>query len=1024
MSTVGAARTGARQPPTAGRRKVHPIVELDYPVRIMAHLAIFIVVGSVYIGRPTPTWVWALTGFYLLAWSHIGYQIARRSADSKGAELRNLLIDSLMTGLVTALSGFSVWAGVTMFASVNATNLSVGGARHAINGVGWSVVGMGLGGMATGFRFEPDSTMLTTALSGIGVVLFTAVFGWRSYVEARRAQRAKREALERRTELEEQKRVLEATYDLAETERVEAERARELAESANRAKSAFLANMSHELRTPLNAIIGYSEMVQEDLGEQADAALLDDLKKIQGAGKHLLGLINDVLDLAKIEAGKIDLVVDRYSPGLVIEEVCATALPLIRKQGNRLETEVPKDLGTITGDSVRLRQVLLNLLSNAGKFTHDGTVTVRATRTAGEDGAELLRIEVADTGIGMTDEQRAMLFRPFTQADSTTTRKYGGTGLGLAISKRLCELMGGGIEVESELGRGTRFIVTSPVSAKRPSASGEGPARAAAPAVAPASAAPGAAPAGAAGAQAARGQPGDGQAADGWRFTEEGYRILAESASAPLVFRLPAHGAHPEVNLATARILGYDSPDDMREHVTDLSRQLFADPAQLADLRSRLMRDGAVSHFECQARRKDGELIWLSLDACAVRDPHGRVSHFEGFAKDVTRMKHSEIELLRARRSAEQNASAVRGLIDNAPVFLLIVRIADGVILECNPRCEELFRCTVASLVGKSVHHLYYAEAVDRERFLGTLSREGRVRRLEIEFQRADGTRFPGWISAEYLGYAGEKTVIACIEDLSPLVGGAAAAEQTIDARLAFLSKTGYELRTPLNAIIGYSELLNEELDQASRGQRRHDLSAIRAAGLQMRDTLDTMIALARFHDLRDERAALERLDLGRILRDLGALAKPVVERNGNVLDVRAEIGEGAWLGDAPRLKQVLVNLLLNAGRRSRNGRVSLSAKVDGEWLAFEVVDSGPGLPDEQLAMMALPLDVAQELASLDPATPSLGLRVSRRLCAMMGGELKAENVPGNGARFSVRIPARMSAGGQVPRAAAGEPRS
>jgi len=784
--------------------------------------------------------------------------------------------------------------------------------------------------------------------------------------------------------------------------------------------------MSHELRTPLNAIIGYSEMLQEDLGGEADAALLDDLKKIQGAGKHLLGLINDVLDLAKIEAGKIDLVVDRFSPGLVIDEVCATALPLVRKQGNRLEKRVPEGLGTITGDSIRLRQVLLNLLSNAGKFTHDGKVRVSAARVTDDDGAECLRIEVADSGIGMSDEQRARLFRPFTQADSTTTRKYGGTGLGLAISKRLCELMGGRIEARSELGRGTIFTVTLPVSAVRPEAgAGERPARASGPAAAGVAGAAGLARAtGAPASTASPPVPAPAPAADGWRFTEEGYRILSESASAPLVFRLPAHGSHPEVNLATARILGYDSPDDMRERVTDLSRQLFADPTLLADLRSQLIRDGSVADFECQARRKDGELIWLSLDACAVRDPQGRVTHFEGFAKDVTRTKQSEIELLRARRAAEQGTAAVRGLIDSAPVFLLIVRISDGVILECNPRCEELFRCTVASLVGKSVHHLYYAEAADRERFLGTLTRDGRVRRLEIEFQRADGARFPGWISADYLGYAGERTVIACIEDLSPLVGGPAAAEQAIDARLAFLSKTGYELRTPLNAIIGYSELLTEELDQASGDQRRSDLSAIRAAGLQMRDMLDTMIALARFHDMRDERGELDRLDLGRILRELGALARPVVERNGGVLEVSGEIGEGAWLGDAPRLKQVLVNLLLNAGRRSRNGRVALSTKVDDGWLVFQVSDSGPGLADEQLAILGRPLDVAQELASLDPAAPSLGLRVSRQLCAMMGGELKAENAPGDGARFTVRIPARPTGGGPMRPPAVGGQRS
>ena len=1009
MSIVEAARPVAGRSPEAGRRKIHPIVALDYPIRVIAHGVILIIIVSVYLGRPTPSWAWALTLVYLLVWAHVAYRIARRSSDSKRAELRNLLTDSAMTGLFTALSGFNVWAGVTMFASINAANLSVGGARHALNGVGWSLVGLALGGLATGFRLEPDASALTTFVSAAGVVLFTATFGYRSHVEARSAQHAKRDAEDRREQLEDQKQVLEATYDLAETERIEAERAREQAEAANRAKSVFLANMSHELRTPLNAIIGYSEILQEELDEEGDAELVDDLKKIQGAGRHLLGLINDVLDLAKIEAGRVDLVVDRCSPALVIEEVCATALPLIRKQGNRLEKSVPEALGSVTGDSVRLRQVLLNLLSNAGKFTHDGTVSVRAARVAGDDGRERLQIEVADTGIGMSEAQRAQLFRPFTQADSTTTRKYGGTGLGLAISKRLCELMGGDIEVRSEVGVGTSFIVMLPVAVEASGAPDDRPTGAGA-GGAPDAGAPSAAPAAANEATGPAKVPGaTKRASDGWRFAEDSSRILAESPSAPLVFRLPAHGAHPEVNLATARILGYDSPDDMRGQVTDLSRQLFAEPSRLAELRSRLIKEGAVADFECQARRKDGALIWLSLDACAVRDDQGRVGHFEGFARDITRIKAAELELHRARRAAEEGVAAVRALIDHAPVFLLIVRSADGVILECNPRCEELFRCTVSSLVGKSVHHLYYAEAADRERFTGTLARDGRVRRLDIEFQRADGTRFAGWISAEYLGYAGEKTVIACIEDVSALVRGAGA-DPTVSARLQFLSRTGHELRTPLNAIIGYAELLAEELDQATRAQRTADLSSIRAAGLQMRDTLDTLIALARLHEAGDERTTLELLDLERIVAELAALARPVLEHNGNTLEIDTRIGDGAWLGDAPRLKQVLVNLLFNAGRRTKAGRVSLSAEVGNGCLQFVVSDSGPGLGDEQLRLLGQPLDVARELTTLDPAAPSLGLRVSRRLCAMMGGELQACNLAGAGARFTVRIPAQAPA--------------
>jgi signal transduction histidine kinase/DNA-binding response OmpR family regulator len=241
----------------------------------------------------------------------------------------------------------------------------------------------------------------------------------------------------------------------------EAERAREAADAASQAKSAFLANMSHELRTPMNAIIGYSEMLLEEVEDVGQKEFAPDLQKIRAAGKHLLALINDVLDLSKIEAGKMTLFVEPFDVATVIGEVASTVQPLVEKHGNVLEVACAADTGTMRADLTKVRQTLFNLLSNASKFTERGTIRLAVAREAATDG-DRLTFRVTDSGIGMTPEQLAKLFQPFTQADASTTRAYGGTGLGLAISRRFCRMMGGDISVTSSPGRGSTFTVTLP----------------------------------------------------------------------------------------------------------------------------------------------------------------------------------------------------------------------------------------------------------------------------------------------------------------------------------------------------------------------------------------------------------------------------------------------------------------------------------------------------------------------------------------------------------------------------------
>jgi signal transduction histidine kinase/DNA-binding response OmpR family regulator len=328
--------------------------------------------------------------------------------------------------------------------------------------------------------WQANPAVMVPAGIGVGGLALWAILARMLYARKRREAGRLRQQL-----LEEEHRAKEAleakAAALAESNRQldiareAAEGARATAVEASQAKSAFLANMSHELRTPLNAIIGYSEMLQEEAEDLKQPGFVPDLEKIHGAGKHLLGLINDVLDLSKIEAGKMTLYLEDFDVAKLVQEVAATVQPLITKNGNRLELVCPPDLGTMHADVTKVRQTLFNLLSNASKFTEKGTITLRVKRESDSPAsvsdfsrlmhdASRFTFQVSDTGIGMTPEQLAKLFQSFTQADASTSRKFGGTGLGLAISRKFCQLMDGDITVTSEHGKGSSFTVTLPAT--------------------------------------------------------------------------------------------------------------------------------------------------------------------------------------------------------------------------------------------------------------------------------------------------------------------------------------------------------------------------------------------------------------------------------------------------------------------------------------------------------------------------------------------------------------------------------
>ncbi len=430
--------SGAAEEPPRARPEAQTIgtwmVGMIYPVRVAGCVLTLLVCAATLYDRSLGAPGWAFILAHTLAWPHVALLLSRMSRDQGAQEMRNLYADSFMVGAECALLSFGLLPTLFLIGGVLADNLSVGGSRLALRGLAANLLGIVAAGSLGGFAFLPDVSLVGSLITVACIVTYIGAVGYQTF-------RVNRYYVEARRNLEQKARELE--------------QARIGAEAANRAKSRFLANMSHELRTPLNAILGFTDLALRIDSETRRREYLED---IESASRSLLRLINDILDLSKIEAGKLQLETREFSLAEVLGRVATLVQPQV--SAKNLDLRIPGDRDqplALTGDPLRLEQALTNLLSNAVKFTERGSVELAVSVVAREERSVMLDFVVRDTGIGIPSEQLSRLFQPFTQADESTTRKYGGTGLGLAISRQLADLMGGRLSADSEPGKGSVF---------------------------------------------------------------------------------------------------------------------------------------------------------------------------------------------------------------------------------------------------------------------------------------------------------------------------------------------------------------------------------------------------------------------------------------------------------------------------------------------------------------------------------------------------------------------------------------
>lgn len=433
--------------------RVHPTVRLGYLMRIILYPFFFLLFGAHLWRLHEPVWIWFIFVLHQWLWPHAARRIAQTSKDSKAAELRNLLVDSLVIGCFLPIAGYSLWPNAAAFLGIHSGNMSVGGPRFAARGMLTYLFGAAVMTVYTGFHPNVLGASPFVQATGILVVgAYLTAFAWLSYDRQRNEVRNKRMIREQHAEIGERDQMLKLRAR-------ELERALEAAQAANAAKGNFLANMSHELRTPLNSIIGFANILLRNNGQNLRAQDVVYLSRMKANGSHLLTLINGVLDLSKIDARQAQLDIGPVDVGVLLRETIAELEPQAELREVRFIADIA-DASALATDRARLKQIMLNLLSNAVKFTHRGTVTVRLL--VDEVTHQPSRIEVSDTGIGIAVDRLHAVFDAFQQEDETTSRQYGGTGLGLTITRSLAHVMGCEIEVRSTVGVGSTFAVVIP----------------------------------------------------------------------------------------------------------------------------------------------------------------------------------------------------------------------------------------------------------------------------------------------------------------------------------------------------------------------------------------------------------------------------------------------------------------------------------------------------------------------------------------------------------------------------------
>ena len=429
----------------SGDRRIHPLVRLDYTVRLIACplLASVALASRIGAGESISPLLWALFGVYALFWPHGAFLLARRSTDFRAFEMRCLLVDCAAAGVGIALGEFQFVPSLGVATAIASLLTSVGGLPLLFGGMSVLVAGSLItGATVTDFAVSQSASMLGTVLASAGLIAFQTMMGLLTYRTARNFISSRRRIAEQAEEIR--------------IRNEELVQAREEALQAAQAKAAFLATMSHEIRTPLNGVLGMTRLLA-DTPLTADQQ--DFVRTIQVSGTTLLTVINDILDYSRIESGRLELEEEPIRVREVVEDALEIVAERARQRGIELVCELdPGVPSTIAGDATRLRQVLTNLAGNAVKFTEAGEVVVSVRASAGEGDLPVqVEFSVRDTGIGIPEDRLPLLFTPFTQADASTTRRYGGTGLGLAISKRLTELMGGSVSVRSTPGAGSTF---------------------------------------------------------------------------------------------------------------------------------------------------------------------------------------------------------------------------------------------------------------------------------------------------------------------------------------------------------------------------------------------------------------------------------------------------------------------------------------------------------------------------------------------------------------------------------------